>query len=84
MSFPEGVEPQKQVLLQRAELLLEAQREYLNTIAFNNLDNYHWAAASGYRIGSMYEELWQAVTRAPVPAHLPPDGHANTATSWPS
>jgi tetratricopeptide (TPR) repeat protein len=71
MSFPAGVEAQKQVLLRRAELVLEAQREYLNTIAFQNLDNHHWAAASGYRIGSMYEELWQAVTRAPVPDHLP-------------
>jgi TolA-binding protein len=71
MSFPAGVEAQKQVLLRRAELVLEAQREYLNTIAFKNLDNYHWAAASGYRIGSMYEQLWQAVTRAPVPDHLP-------------
>jgi tetratricopeptide (TPR) repeat protein len=71
MTFPAGVEAQKQVLLRRAELVLEAQREYLNTIAFKNLDNYHWAAASGYRIGSMYEELWQAVTQAPVPEHLP-------------
>ena len=60
MAFPEGLEPQKQVLLQRAELLLEAQREYFNTISLNNLDNYYWAAASGYRIGHMYDELWQA------------------------
>jgi tetratricopeptide (TPR) repeat protein len=76
MAFPEGLEPQKQVLLRRAELLLEAQREYFNTISLNNLDNYHWAAASGYRIGSMYDELWQAIMSAPVPAHLPPEGHA--------
>jgi tetratricopeptide (TPR) repeat protein len=76
MTFPEGLEPQKQVLLRRAELLLEAQREYFNTISFNNLDNYHWAAASGYRIGSMYDELWRAIMNAPVPSHLPPEGHA--------
>ena len=76
LAFPEGLEPQKQVLLQRAELLLEAQREYFNTISLNNLDNYYWAAASGYRIGHMYDELWQAVMSAPVPAHLPPEGHA--------
>jgi tetratricopeptide (TPR) repeat protein len=76
MAFPEGLEPQKAVLLRRAELLLEAQREYFNTISLNNLDNYHWAAASGYRIGSMYDELWQAIMSAPVPAHLPPEGHA--------
>ncbi|HMI93424.1 MAG TPA: tetratricopeptide repeat protein, partial [Polyangiales bacterium] len=76
MSFPEGLEPQKQVLLRRAELLLEAQREYFNTISLNNVDNYHWAAASGYRIGGMYDELWQAIMHAPVPKHLPPEGHA--------
>jgi hypothetical protein len=76
MTFPEGLEPQKQVLLRRAELLLEAQREYFNTISLNNVDNYHWAAASGYRIGAMYDELWHSIMQAPVPKHLPPEGHA--------
>jgi len=76
MSFPEGLEPQKQVLVRRAELLLEAQREYFNTISLNNVDNYHWAAASGYRIGGMYDELWRAIMTAPVPKHLPAEGHA--------
>ena len=75
MTFPLGTEPQKQVLVKRAELLLEAQREYFNTISLNNLDNYYWAAASGYRIGGMYDELWHAVMSAPVPANLPPEGH---------
>jgi tetratricopeptide (TPR) repeat protein len=75
LEFPQGVEAQKQVLVHRAELLLEAQREYFNTISLNNLDNYYWAAASGYRIGSMYDELWHAVMSAPVPANLPPEGH---------
>jgi tetratricopeptide (TPR) repeat protein len=68
--FPEGLEPQKAVLIQRAQLLLQAQREYFNTISFQNLDNLHWAAASGYRIGNMYDELWHAVMAAPVPANL--------------
>lgn len=76
MAFPEGIEPQKKVLIRRAELLLAAQREYFNTISFTNLDNLHWAAASGYRIGHMYDELWHSVMAAPVPAHLPPEGHA--------
>ena len=75
LEVPEGLEPQKQVLLQRAQLLLEAQREYFNTISLNDLDNYHWAAASGYRIGNMYDELWRAVMEAPVPKHLPKAGH---------
>jgi tetratricopeptide (TPR) repeat protein len=76
MTFPEGLEPQKQVLIKRAELLLEAQREYFNTISLNNLDNYYWAAASGYRIGNMYDELWHAIMSAPVPANLDKEGHA--------
>jgi tetratricopeptide (TPR) repeat protein len=69
-AFPEGLEPQKAVLIRRAELLLQAQREYFNTISFQNLDNLHWAAASGYRIGHMYDELWHAIMSAPVPANL--------------
>jgi hypothetical protein len=36
-----------QVLVKRAELVLQAQREYFNTISFQNVDNLHWAAASG-------------------------------------
>ncbi len=68
--FPEGLEPQKAVLIRRAELLLQAQREYFNTISFQNLDNLHWAAASGYRIGHMYDELWHAIMSAPVPQNL--------------
>ncbi len=76
LEFPQGLEPQKQVLIQRAQLLLEAQREYFNTISLKNLDNYYWAAASGYRIGNMYDELWHAIMSAPVPANLPPEGHA--------
>jgi tetratricopeptide (TPR) repeat protein len=72
--FPEGLEPQKQVLVKRAELVLQAQREYFNTISFQNLDNLHWAAASGYRIGHMYDELWHAIMSAPVPDNLKGDG----------
>jgi hypothetical protein len=76
MDFPQGLEPQKQVLLKRAELLLEAQKAYFDTISLKNLDNYYWAAASGYRIGNMYDELWHAIMGAPVPANLPASGHA--------
>jgi len=74
LAFPEGLEPQKQVLIQRAQLLLKAQREYFNTISFRNLDDLHWAAASGYHIGHMYDELWHAVMNAPVPKHLRGEG----------
>ncbi len=73
IAFPVGsVEEQKAVLIRRAELLLEAQREYFNTIHFSNV---RWTAASGYRIGNMYDELWHAIMSAPVPPHLPPEGH---------
>lgn len=73
IAFPVGsVEEQKAVLIRRAELLLEAQREYFNTIHFSNV---RWTAASGYRIGHMYDELWHAIMSAPVPPHLPPEGH---------
>lgn len=73
IEFPVGsVEEQKAVLIRRAELLLEAQREYFNTIHFSNV---RWTAASGYRIGHMYDELWHAIMSAPVPPHLPPEGH---------
>jgi tetratricopeptide (TPR) repeat protein len=74
MPFPEGLEPQKAVLVKRAELVLQAQREYFNTISFQNLDNLHWAAASGYRIGNMYDTLWHSIMSAPVPANLKGDG----------
>jgi tetratricopeptide (TPR) repeat protein len=76
LAFPEGLEPQKEVLIHRAQLLLQAQREYFNTISFQNLDNLHWAAASGYRIGHMYDELWHAVMGAPVPKNLKGQGEA--------
>jgi len=76
LSFPDGLEAQKQVLIRRAQLLLQAQREYFNTISFQNLDNLHWAAASGYRIGNMYDELWHAVMNAPTPPNLQGEGEA--------
>ena len=71
--FPEDLEGQKNALLKRAEFVVEAQRQYSNTISFVHVDNYHWMTASGYRIGQTYDDLWHAVMNAPVPAHLPPD-----------
>lgn len=76
LAFPVDPEGQKDVLLRRAQLLLEAQREYFNTIQFQNLDNLHWAAASGYRIGHMYDEMWHSIMNAPVPASLPGEAKA--------
>jgi tetratricopeptide (TPR) repeat protein len=61
------LESQRAVLTRRAELLLEAQREYFNAIQFQNA---RWAAAAGYQIGHMYDDLWQAIIGAPAPEDL--------------
>ncbi len=65
---------QHAVLDARARLVLDAQREYFSTIRFTDA---HWAAASGYRIGSMYDQLWHALMDAPIP---PPTVEMNDAT----
>lgn len=75
IELPEGtVEAQHQVLDRRARLVLDAQREYFNTIRHTDAQ---WAAASGYRIGAMYDRLWQALMRAPIP---PPNRELNDAS----
>ncbi|HEX5657490.1 MAG TPA: tetratricopeptide repeat protein [Polyangiales bacterium] len=70
MAFPDtNQEEQKAVLVKRAQLLLDAQREYFNTIRHTDA---HWAAAAGHRIGGMYDKLWHDLVNAPVPAALSP------------
>lgn len=59
-----ATEVQRTSLEARARILLDAQREYFNTI---RLGNAHWAAASGYRIGQMYDAFWTEITNSPVP-----------------
>ncbi len=56
----------------KARLLLAAQRQYIETI---KLGNPQWASASGYQIGSMYEEFYDAFIHAPIPDEL--QGDAN-------
>ncbi len=69
MAFPETTqEEQREVLLKRAQLLLDAQREYFNAIRYALP---HWAAASGQRIGAMYEKLWRDIMGAPIPGAVP-------------
>jgi len=48
-------------------LLLVAQRQYIETI---KLGNPQWASASGYQIGSLYEEFYDAFMHAPIPPEL--------------
>lgn len=55
---------QHEYLERRAQLILDAQRHYYDTI---RMTDAHWAAASGYRIGSMYESLFRLIMTAPTP-----------------
>ena len=65
LALPVGdVASQSAILDRRAQLLLDAQRAYFDTI---RLTDARWAAASGYRIGAMYQALYAAITEAPVP-----------------
>ncbi len=59
--------PEKQMgidMEDKARLLLAAQRQYIETI---KIGNPQWAAASGYQIGSLYEEFYDAFIHAPIP-----------------
>ncbi len=51
----------------KAGLLLQAQRSYIDTIKFGNAG---WASAAGFQVGSLYEELYDAFVKAPVPAEV--------------
>ncbi|HEY2730567.1 MAG TPA: tetratricopeptide repeat protein [Polyangia bacterium] len=62
--------PEKQMAIdmeEKARLLLVAQRQYIETI---KLGNPQWASASGYQIGSLYEEFYDAFMHAPIPPEL--------------
>jgi tetratricopeptide (TPR) repeat protein len=57
----------------KAHELLVAQRQYIETI---KLGNPAWASASGYQIGSLYEEFYDAFIHAPIPNDL--QGESNS------
>lgn len=70
LAFPDtNQDEQRAVLVRRAQILLDAQREYFDTIRYTDP---HWASAAGHRIGSMYDKLWHDIMSAPIPAHLSP------------
>ncbi len=52
---------------EKARLLLASQRQYIETI---KLGNPGWASASGFQIGSLYEQLYDSFIHAPVPPEL--------------
>jgi len=67
--------PEKQMakdLDDKARLLLTAQRQYIETI---KMGNPQWASASGYQVGSLYEELYDAFIHAPIPTELMGQGN---------
>ncbi len=55
---------QRATLETRAALLLKAQRAYFDAMGSKHP---HWAAASGYQIGSMYDGFWTMVMESPIP-----------------
>lgn len=62
--------PEKQMAIdmeEKARLLLVAQRLYIDAI---KLGNPQWASASGFQVGSLYEEFYDAFIHAPMPPEL--------------
>ena len=62
--------PQKQLetdLEAKARMVLLAQQRYLDTIRVKHVE---WATAAGFRIGSLYRELYDALVGAPIPPSL--------------
>jgi len=53
----------------KAQLLLEAQELFLQTI--QTLNNY-WAIAAGMRIGELYETLYEQLLASPLPLEIAP------------
>ncbi len=54
----------------KAEMLLSAQGHYLRTIRYGHPE---WATASGYRIGELYQDLYEEMTDAKPPPDLNQD-----------
>lgn len=67
---PPGEEQKDKVaglLEEKCQRLLRAQYAYIRAIKVGNVG---WASASGYRIGTMYEELYDDMVNLPVPPDL--------------
>jgi tetratricopeptide (TPR) repeat protein len=55
----------------KCELLLRAQNNFIRAIRVGHTG---WATASGYRIGSLYERLYDDLLEVPVPPSLSDEG----------
>jgi tetratricopeptide (TPR) repeat protein len=58
-------------LEEKCELLLRAQNNFIRTIRVGHTG---WATAAGYRIGSLYEKLYDDLLDVPVPPSLSEEG----------
>lgn len=67
VELPTDEEQLAELLEQKAQLLLDAQRLYTKVI---RIGHAHWAAAAAYRIGALYHHLWADILSAPPPAEL--------------
>lgn len=58
-------------LEEKCELLLRAQHNFIRTIRVGHTG---WATAAGFRIGSLYEKLYDDLLQVPVPPSLSEEG----------
>lgn len=69
-TFSTNPEQMKQDLEYKSQQLLQAQQLYFDTIPLRHAD---WSLAALYRIGEMYEQMYQDIMKAPIPQDLKPD-----------
>jgi hypothetical protein len=65
--FSPSEEAMRRELEEKSRLLLDAQAAYILAI---RVTNPHWAAAAGYRIGTLFSTLYDHIMQAPVPPDL--------------
>jgi TolA-binding protein len=63
----EWVEMMGAELEKKCDLLLRAQNNFIRTI---RVGHHGWATAAGFRIGSLYERLYDDLIQVPVPPEL--------------
>lgn len=64
------VESMKRDLQDKSSFFLKGQSAYLRTI---RLQNNYWSVAAGYKLGRLYEDFYQDMMEAEIPAELDAD-----------
>lgn len=67
VSFSTEEKKIRKELEEKLSLMVKAKDAYVETI---KIGNYHWAAASGYRVGTLLKTLYDHVVNAPVPPKI--------------